>query len=380
MTPPSQVLDFDVLSKTIKTEIKNAKFQLDYETVDTSNEFAINEISQFIRKNYGEKRNDHALLYSTDLIRYFAQDCLTLCFYPKGKKQIVGVIMGKRTNVRIKNNATFHEFLGIDVDFLCLVKPLRKLHISPYMINVLTISCIKKYQGQVKCAFYTSGKRLDAENFGEKCYYHRPIVFDNLLECFLLDESMDTKTCRTVYGTFSYVPRHFVNKEIVYFRGSCDKRMPIGDMVDLQYKIENYANRMYHVYTVKTIQDLQHMFRNPAFHHFVFKRDGCITDYVCMFELQTACLSNSQSCDNGYVYVMFFERLEDSYKASVLEKVCEICSTEGVFDMVTVLDMFDDSDEYRSSKLLKGTGALYFYMYNVNMSNVLPSKNGIVTI
>jgi hypothetical protein len=124
------------------------------------------------------------------------------------------------------------------------------------------------------------------------------------------------------------------------------------------------------------------MFQNPAFYTFIFKnKDGCITDMVSIYKLDTVDRRCNVNCRNGYVYSCFFENDKVAYKFEVLECISEYCRENDIFDMITVVDCFGLSEKnYYTNKFLKGSGSLHYYFYNVEMFNVNPEDNGLITI
>jgi hypothetical protein len=80
-------------------------------------------------------------------------------------------------------------------------------------------------------------------------------------------------------------------------------------------------------------------------------------------------------CNNGYIYCMFVN--PNSTPLCILEYVAEFCKTKDIFDMITTTGMFEDGSK---SKLLQGTGHLYYYMYNLQLPYIRGDKNALITI
>jgi len=386
--------DTNSLLNNIIRELDINQYALEYVCIthyDLTNE-AKNDILDFINRNYKSNERRFNLRYSSFLLDYFlSRNTLSIAFFLKNTiddesnidfKKMIGFISGTKRSFNILKNT----FNGVEVDFLSLHYEFRHLHVSSYMINILTKECIRVFKGEVNCAFYTIGKVIKRDHFSFVCYQHRPLNIERLLYQNMIQDSFHDPVYKKIYNTFSY-PAHFLtSRKLQYYNGQ-----PISLEIaqEISEKINIYNEQKHDVYDVKTVTDIMDMFDNKAFHHFIIcDNDDNIVDYMCMYLLETV-IDNTKVCRNGYVYCMFINTkcaqsyansLQQIYPDSLLsifEYVCDFCKKQDIFDIVTTTAMFEDGAK---SKLLPGTGQLYYYMYNIQLPYIKSERNGLVTI
>lgn len=372
------ILDKNTLLSQINNDIISCKIKLDYNIL-TDDCTAVDNTLAFINTNYISKGSSVTLKYSRDLYMYFCEGKnICIGFYPKQRSsQMVGFIMGKPIKVHIEGE----QIDTLEVNFLCLLPELRSLHVSSYMISVLSKVCLEEFN--IVSAVYTVGKKLAISNFCKKHYYHRPLDMTKMIEAGLLNKMYSTTVARKVYSTFNY--KKDTRKHIEYYNNQ-----PITEVVlyEIIEKLMLYNKRTFSVFDVKTASSIENLFKNPAFHTFVIKDDtGCIKDMVSIFQLDTVDIKCNASCRNGYVYSYFFddyyadEKFSRSYKFDVIERISKYCADNKILDMITIVDCFGLSEgEYYTNKFMKGSGTLYYYFYNAEISKINREKNGLVTI
>lgn len=392
-----QILSIDKLFNITKTEIEKNKIQLDYEIIMNPNEEIKQKLLTFINNNYMRKDAQFTLIYSQDLLNYFiSNNTLCIVFYPKGTKsnlttfnsisdKIIGIIIGKPQILNIRhiiNNENYTQlYNSIDVDFLCIKQQLRNLHVSSYMINVLTNKCITEYDKKICCATYTTNQLLNVKPFCTSTYYNRPLQIDNLLKSeLLIDNNLNTKQ---IYNTFEYNDDFLSNRTLTYFNilpkniESCELPNQIYDL------LQQYNKSQYDIYAYKSKNDILHLLKNPAFHKFIIKDNtNTITDFICLYNLETKNLKSNYTCQNGYIYTLFLNKTDNLYKSNMIELVSEYCYNNKIFDMITMLNIFDDTNNITNfnSKLIKSCPNLHYYIYNIQIPNILAFRNGLITI
>lgn len=395
-----QILSIDNLFDITKSEIENNKIQLDYDVIINPNDYIKQHLLNFININYMSKNAQFTLIYTKDLLNYFiSNNTLCIVFYPKGTKsnlttfnsisdKIIGIIIGKPqiVNIRhiIKDENYTQLYNSIDVDFLCIKKQLRNLHVSSYMINVLTNKCITEYNKKICCATYTTNSKLNVEPFCTSTYYNRPLQIDNLLKCgFLIDENVNLNT-KKIYNTFDYPNDFLQNKRLVYFNSIHSDVIYEKMSNEIYNLLQKYNKSNYDIYAYKSKNDIRNLLKNQAFHKFIIKDStDTITDFICLYNLETKNLKSNSACQNGYIYTLFLSKTDDLYKSNILELISEYCYQYKIFDMIIMLNIFDNTKEnidYLKYKLIKTSPNLYYYIYNIQIANILPFRNGLITI
>lgn len=369
------ILDKNTLLSQIQHEI-DTRVELEYNILEYTDERVDNTIA-FINANYLTRGSYITLEYSKDLYTYFCDtDNICIGFYPKKSAvdaQMVGFIMGKPIKLGIEGK----EVDTLEVNFLCLIPQLRSLHISSYMISILSKVCLQKYG--IVSAIYTVGKKLETESFCRKHYYHRPLDMIKMVACGLMSDVYASDVNRKVFATFNYKTTTSHTK-IQYYNNITS--FPTNEYKYIMEKLLTYNKSTYALFEFKTHSSIIGLFENPAFHTFAFQDcNGCITDLVSIYKLDTVDVTSNVRCRNGYVYCYFFEDDNVSYKFDIIERISEYCSKNNILDMITVMDSFGLTEkEYYNNKFLKGSGSLYYYFYNAEIIKVCPQKNGLVTI
>ena len=397
------IVSAENLVKNTTNEITNSKVQLEYDIILNPDDNQKLKLVDFINNNYSTNDSDLVLKYSKRLLDYFiTNDSLCVIFYPMGTKEsfnneelfdkMIGLVMGRKQCIYIKelpdkyNNQTnfFKSYNCIDVDFLCLIKQLRNMHVSSYMINILTNQCVIRYNMQIYSAIYTVSKRLCVNSFCKKTYYHRPLKIHNLLQSEMIHNNSNLTLLQKLYNTFSYPIKLLENVVLQYINTLNLNENGLNILANaLHDKLLTYNQNNYNIYEYKSQHDILKMLTNDIFHKFIVidKNTNEILDFMCLYHLDTRNLKYNVISRNGYLYSMFFKKYETMYISYIFELVSEYCYKNNIFDMIITMNIYDiKPDQYKFFKLLKGSADLYYYMYNINTPNILPWKNGLVTI
>jgi len=396
----NNIISIDDLFEKSKFEIENSKIQLDYDVIINPDEKLRKHFLDFINKNYISVNSNLTLIYCQNLLNYFiSKDSLCIPFYAKGSKEkftdknklydkMIGLIIGKRQTLHIKNiidnKVCFKSHNSIDVDFLCIKPQLRNLHVSSYMINVITNKCITEYNKQVCCATYTTNTQLKVNSFCKKTYYNRPLHIDNLLKSEII---FGKEHLKNYYNTFNY-PIYFLNDiHLEYFNtlqsNLGERNLFTKNKVDPIYNyLKKYNESNYDIYEYKSKDDIYELLKNTAFHKFVIRDNkNNIKDFICLYYLETKNLKTNSICKTGYIYSVFFSNNDMLYKSYILELISEYCYNNNIFDMIIIMDNLILSDDNLDKfKLIKTYPYLYYYIYNIEIQNILPFRNGLVTI
>jgi hypothetical protein len=388
------ILDSDSLLLNINTEISNSKFSLDYYIVTSPDDFFKTQLLEFINNNYNGIDSKFTLNYSKELFNhYITPDTLCILFYPYNKKpsnittqNMVGFICGHPEIIYIKENNTFKQYKTIDVNYLCLIKSIRNLHFSSYMINILTKRCLLKFNKQINCALYTiGGKPIKTPSFSNKTFYHRPINVENLTDSKLLLLDKDICVLKQMFQTFDFDKNFLKNYKFIHLtKRYLDKNQDV--LTNIVNEIHDklfYINQInYDIFDYKSKHDIRNILLNDSFYNFLIinPETNEIKDFICLYNLITKNTINNISSRNGYFYI-FMTLENDTYKFNLIEYISKYSFENDLFDMITVMDIMENGYlKDKHFKILNSSTKLYYYMYNLQLSQIEPFKNGLITI
>lgn len=387
------ILDTDVLLSQIHTEISNSKILLDYYIITSPDDLLKSQLLQFINNNYNEINSNFTLNYSSSLFNYYiTPNTLCILFYPHNKKpqnittqNMVGFICGHPQTVYIKENNMFKHYKTIDVNYLCLIEPLRNLHVSSYIINILTKQCILKFNN-INCAIYTIGNQpIKSQSFSNKTFYHRPINVDNLINSKLLNLDKDISVLKHFFQTFDFDNNFLKDHQFVYLTNDYLNRNQetlINIVDEIHDKLLNINKLNYDIFDYKSKTDIKNILLNNSFYNFLIinKKTNEIKDYICLYNLVTKNITNNILSRNGYFYI-FMTSENDEYKFNIIEYISKFSFENDLFDIITIMDIMEHGYlKEKHFKILNTSTKLYYYMYNLRLQEIKPFKNGLITI
>lgn len=393
----SYILDLNTLLTKIENEIDNSKIKLDYHIIFglTDESLKIN-ILNFINKHYNGINDRLSLYYSKELFEYYVtSDTMCILFYPKGKKpndisvdNMIGFVCGRPQIIYLKDTNSpdsFKQYKNIDVNFLCLVKSLRNLHVSSYIINIITRECLLNYNQTIYCAAYTVNKQLRVTSFSKKQFYHRTINVDNLIETELLNKNYDKdiNILKKIWQSFSYEPNFLKDYKFTLLQS---ENLTSEELQSLTHQLHdlllNNNKLSYDIFDYKSKDDITKILTNKSFYNFLIinKKTGDLEDFISLYNLTTRNIINNSKSRNGYFYI-FMTSKDDYYKSNIIEYISEYCYNNDLLDMITIMNIMETNfDKYKRLKLLRGSSELYYYLYNIKLSEIEPYKNGLITI
>lgn len=388
------ILDSDVLLSKIDREITNSKILLDYHIVLSPENELKSHLLDFINNNYNQSDSNFTLSYSLSLFNYYiTPDTLCILFYPHNKKpknittqNMVGFICGRPTTIYIKDESSFKQYKTIDVNYLCLIKQLRNLHLSSYIINILTKECILKFNKTIYCASYTVGNQsLKSPSFSNKTFYHIPINIENLTNSKLINLNKDITSLKKMFETF-YIDKDFLKGyQFIYLTKDYLSQNPnyLTNIVnEIHDKLIQVNKLNYNIFDYKSKTDIKNILLNDSFYNFIIinPKTSEIKDYICLYNLITKNTTNNVLSRNGYFYILM--TLEnDDYKFNIIEYISKYSYENNLFDMITVMDIMKNGYlKDKHFKILNTSTKLYYYIYNIRLQEIQPFKNGLITI
>lgn len=370
---PYQIISNDKLLIKVQNDIDNHPYKLKY-TVNGP-ETNTNYICDFINKNYIVDCETH-YIYKPDTIKYYMNNALTICFYSKetenNKSKMIGLVIAKKALLVITDT----KFNSVETNFLSICPKVRGNNLTPLIISILTKELILNYS--IGISHYTISNPIKSPHFGLKYYFHRMINIKKLFDTRFIIESNDKIIDYIkIYNDFkNYLPE----QKILYFNKKITPDIS-DDFINLICKnINLYSKHQYKIYELKTFEQIKQLFNTDTFHHFLFVENNLdikkpiIKNYICINQIDVLNKSNNLSYSNGYIYMGFYENKLDI----VIEKLSEFVWKNNIFDVITWSDLFNVLES--SSKAIKGTGFLKYYLFNIKINPIPNEYNGIVTL
>jgi len=412
----NQILTHSELLIKINSMIDKSNIQLDYKVYKNNINNIYKEFTDFINSNYIIS-DTNSVIYSYDLIDYYCNNnSLLIEFYAKGTTKIIGYIVGKKQNLFIYNN----YINTIEVNFLCIIPKLRNINMATYLINVLTRETVINYN--IATAHYTVARNINSPHFSEKKYYHRLINIKTLQNAEFLNSKEDTEMCINIFNKFYYTNDFNKIHLLEYYNNNNIKNYDITVIKELYEMMICYYKKIFKIFHNISFNEFYNTFTNNSFYHFIIKKDNNIISYLCFFKLESINNLKNEKYVNGYLYNMFFNDMKNNDNNIVdtndnnivdtndnnivdtndnnnivdtndnnivdkinidkiinsLELVNEYIYNNNIFDVVTILDIFDF--DYNKINLICGSGLLRYYFFNTNISITNNNLNQLITI
>lgn len=377
--------DSDTLLKHFEQLFQNSKIKLSFTIHHNLDDTSLSKdkkmlLLDFINNNY--LRNDKFIVnYSYDLFNYYIHNSIIVECHPKDHTdKTIGIIVGKRKKLYYNKTHTAtngnHETYNIlEVNFLCLTKQLRDLHIAPLIINKLSEVAVIHYD--IITAYYTVANEIKSPYFSEKKLYHVPIHLQPLIDCgFFGSKSI---TINQIYNYYKndqkkiHKIESIYNHKCEYINGSSDDNMNILSSL-LCKQLESFYKNQYILFDVHTEQEIYSLLKNKSFHNFIFYDEkGVVSDYVCFFQLDCHAIEGNSSFKSGYLYTYFFN---DTHLKDKLNYIYLKLANENILDMITI----NNFDIFKDFNYVIGSDSLKYYMYNVRIPTIESNKVSMVTI
>lgn len=314
--PVNIKLDKNVLQKYILKDLSNFNMNLD---LVFTHSIAQQHI-EFIQKYYYHDPTIK-LCYSKSLLyNYLDQDSIILEAH--SNNILAGMVVAKKINLYINKQ----ELESVEINFLCIHPSIRNAYISSYLVNHITLYIINNWQASH--AFYTIGYQVHPEYYSKKSMYH-----------FLLNPNY-------LYQI------GFVNNQYNY-EYDCDGiALEFSPTMEIITHINEWNKREYTI--------CEKMQNTKPFIYLQYNNT-----YMCFFQLDNEI--NGKCIKTAYIYKTNFKNPD--FLGPFLNYL-----KHNNFDLVTTTLYFNHK------YILKGSGCLYYYAYNIHIDAIDSDKNSLVTI
>jgi hypothetical protein len=346
---PEKVLE------NVSNLINNSKFKFDYKIVDNT---YIDEILKFINTHYFDKDGNFPLVYSYELIKFYLIDSLPILFYAKNK--LVGLIIGKFSTIM----AFDKKIETLDGNFMCLIPQLRKLHISKLIIAYLVREGIKLNKLPIKIGYYTTGVKINNEPICVKQIIHRTINYDNLINLQIV-ENENQHFYRKFYSKFIY-PDNFKKYKII-------NKVDLNNVDEITNKINIYQKEKFDIYEYVSNIYIKNIIESDAFIKYSIINNTTIEAFVVFYKID---IYNKKLNKNVRTLYLHYYYVNNGNILDYLELIGENMKKNDVCDMF-LTNLFDETIP---TKYFKGTGRLYYNLWNVKDFKIKEQKVQLIVI
>ena len=344
----------------------------------------LTDLYELLRENYVE---DYDSLFRFDYSREFLLWALKgpgwksewhvaiRCKNDKNLKfKLVAFICAVPCKFKIRKNS----LTAVEVNFLCVEKPLRATGLAPLLIQEVTrrVNLNGIFQ-----AIYTAGIALN-EPIGTAQYYHRPLNFSKLLE-----------------SNFTYLPPgKSVQQMCSYYK------LPIKSALNIRPLVENDLPRvceLLEIYLKKfelshelTLEECRHWFllREKVVYSYVIldenSNDEIIVDFFSIYSIPSTILNQPNHPNHPKIphesiqvaYLFYYSVSSEIRLLPLIKSVLQEATRLG-FDVLNCLNLMENDDNLLNAlKFGAGDGQLRFYLYNWKSKPLKPHEIGFIML
>ncbi len=349
-----EVIYTDEENLKISTQlIENNNFKFDYKILDES---YINDIVEFINKNYLDRDDVTSIVYTQELIKYYLHDAIPIFFYTKkNSEKPIALIIGKFTHM----NAFNHNYNSIDGNFFCIIPQLRKLKLPKLFKSTLIIESIKKYN-HIDLSHYTTNYEINVTPICKKTYVNRCINFDQFKKLGMVDDKNKQILYKRMYEKYVY-PESF--KELII-----SDKINIDQIDDITNKLNSYNKQHFDIYENITSDHIIQLNKYDVFIKFVITdTNNNICAFIVFYRLDTLLKSENTIINTLYLHYYF---VQDNNILDYLEYVGEYLKNNNICDLF-ISQLFTDTKPPRYTEV---DGNLYYHFMNIKPFDIKEQK------
>lgn len=337
--------------------------------MDLANTDDINNVYDFLSKNYYLHDDEFMLTYSVDQIRWIFSltdvtgDNRYFCFayVIKNTKIIVGFILG----VFVKFVINDEEKKMTEVSLLCAHNKLRKKNFAKIIVDEYVRRYSLCYYPE---AIYIGSRLLPPPHtqIGRSKYYHRPLSLPILLECEFT----------------SYEPYRSKKEKIAALRLNANYKnlyeLTLNDVSEACEMLMKYLKRfkLYPLYD--TVHFINTFCNNNFVKCFVYKTkpDGPILDIISYYLLPLTKLSDNAPKAINTAYLFYYSN-NNGYLTDMVRNLMIKLRNEQ-YHLFNALNIMENGTFLDELKFEDGTGEPYYFIYNYDTSKtkLLPNQIG----
>ena len=370
------IVNLDIILENVNLELERTPNQLEYDIINKIDDTNIDFILEFINNYNNKKTLKYKTILSKDIFEFFYKNknVLVIIFYNKyiidTNIEIIGMIIGKEDEIVLnRSDIGIHRNINtIDIDYMCIKDSERNKEYCKYMINTFTKEVILSNYDHAKCANFISNKHINDNYFSQKYEYHRLLNMDTIFESGIINKSLYSNIFEKVYSHFSYSKNFFENYTLIY-----NPKLDYDLLDTIHCALNEYEEGSHLIYKYKKKEEILRVFNNPDFCNFLIesKETGEYISYISIYKQDFISYLNNETYSSGLIYYYCDNNLVN--KNEILEVVSEYCKKNVLFDLLSIYSIYNEP-----SKFIKGLKIKYYYMYNMKISYINGSENGLI--
>ncbi len=284
---------------------------------------------------------------------FYLKDSIPIFFYSKNNpNKVVASIIGKFKNINSFNK----QINTMESNFFCIIPPLRKLNLPKLLIAYLIKEIINKRN--IIVSYFTTSYIINVKPICSKSYIHRYINFTELINLQQISQKKNTVLHKKYYSKFVY-PDTFKQYKIntVIYDNQID---------EITNKLNIYQNKYFDIYENVSNNIIRDVNNSNVFYKFVITDNDNIIGFISFFKLDILNKHINKKVRTLYLYYYFCNGNIIDY----LEYVGEYLYKNDICDMF-LMNLIDDNVPTR---YVKGSGLLYYNLYNVNHFDIKEQK------
>jgi glycylpeptide N-tetradecanoyltransferase len=357
----------NIIDADIKTRFSGSQKQMFrpyvWTVFDLSNDKEIDEVCDFLNKNYLSDTKDHFRLhYTKEYIRW--------SLGPNSRMigirahDVNGPIGGTIASSTRKYQIFNKEMMVNDINYLCVHPKLRHRQLAEMLIEEITRLSLQ--DGTIVGSFTT--QRYVPTPVCRIEFYHRPLNYNKLHKTnFIKLSNNETLEQSTSRFEIRYQHKHKVVK------------MDICHMKDVYDLLSTYQDK-YNYYQIYSFEEFQHFFSNSDIvSSFVILDDnGDILDFYSYYRLPYYVKESDSNKKIPKFINAVYMHMYTSLNVTQLTifKSAMLCAYEQGNDVFNSTDVMENGDILfdNFSKFCKGSGYLYYNFYNLACPDLSPKQ------
>lgn len=324
---------------------------LEWFTFDTNSDDDMSKYSDFLSKNYLEdKSGKFCPYYTAKFLKWSLYNGIVIGIRKRDNKKIIGTISGTIKTYRINEK----ESKLLDINFLCLLKGVRKVGLAEKLITELKNIFLEK---NIYTGFFTT-ERYVPTPFSKVRFYQRPINYYKLYKTNYLqiDDDKQLDTMISKYKIYNKLPSNVV--------------LMTEDNVSQAFDKYNEYMDMYNFYQKYTFDEFKYWFLNDQCLSYVVlnEKNNKVLDFFSFYILKTLKKDIINNTIENYITNAYLSMYTST--TSTVRRILEyfvLSAQDNNCDVVTLTNNMESGDilDEPNGEYMQGTGFLHYNFYNL---------------